>query len=177
MPDVADRKNPGTQYEATTTGALRLVLRQMKVTPADWTFVDIGSGKGKVLFHAAGYGFQEVIGVEHSETLATIADCNLARFTATNTSKSPIQCVHGDALRYQLPAVPLVIWLYNPFGAELIGQFVERLEAHRAATGAAIRVAYSNPLHAECFDRSEHFHRMVEVETILQGNCLIFRTD
>lgn len=174
MPDVAERENPGTQYEATTSGALRLVVRHADLRPGNWAFVDIGSGKGKVLLLAAQMGFREVVGIEHSETLATIAESNIARFRERCPTATRITSVRGDALHFGLPHGPVMIWLYNPFGAELMSRFVARLEDHVRNNGSAMRVAYSNPLHAGLFDDSPVFERMACVETLLQGTCLVY---
>jgi hypothetical protein len=36
---------------------------------SDFTFVDIGSGKGSILFYACRYDFRRVLGVEFAENL------------------------------------------------------------------------------------------------------------
>ena len=45
-----------------------------------WSFVDIGSGKGRVVMLAIGYPFRRVIGVELAPELHAIAQENLSRF-------------------------------------------------------------------------------------------------
>ena len=47
-----------------------------------FTFVDVGSGKGRALLLASEYAFQEIIGVELSPELDRIARSNIARYAA-----------------------------------------------------------------------------------------------
>jgi hypothetical protein len=174
MPDVADSENPGFQYESTTTGAVRLIVRSLNVRAGDWTLVDIGSGKGRVLLNAAEHGFRRIIGVEHSNTLAAIAEDNIRRYRATRTSKADITIIRGDAVQFELPPGPVVIWLYNPFGDELMGRFVQSLTKQLIRDPRRMKIAYGNPLYAAHFDDSPLFRRVGQIETMLQGTCLLF---
>jgi len=48
--------------------------------PGQHTFVDIGSGKGKLLLLVARFGFRKVIGIEYARELCRISQVNLMRF-------------------------------------------------------------------------------------------------
>jgi SAM-dependent methyltransferase len=48
--------------------------------PGQHTFVDIGSGKGKLLLLVARFGFRKVIGIEYARELWRISQVNLMRF-------------------------------------------------------------------------------------------------
>ena len=80
------------------------------------TFVDIGAGRGRALFLAAEYGFSWVLGVELDAEHHRLAAANLARYRGARGAA--IQLVHGDAAAVELPAAPLVVFVYNPFGRE-----------------------------------------------------------
>ena len=53
-----------------------------------FTFVDVGSGKGRALLLASDYPFREIIGVELSPELERVARTNIARYTGTRQSPS-----------------------------------------------------------------------------------------
>jgi hypothetical protein len=102
------------QYEPVSPDELAEVLQQIDVRFEEYTFIDFGSGKGRVLLMAARYPFRRIVGVEFAKELHDIAARNLARF------RGPRQCgriesIHSDATDFAIPAGPLVIFLNNPF--------------------------------------------------------------
>ena len=94
--------------------------------PADWkqfTFVDVGSGKGRVLMLAALQGFDTIIGIEFAPLICQIAEQNLVRFTGRRPAKWSI--VNADATAVDLPSgVPLLVYSFNPFKAEIWEKFI-----------------------------------------------------
>jgi cyclopropane fatty-acyl-phospholipid synthase-like methyltransferase len=68
----SENKKLATLYQASEPQPLRSIMRKLDL-PKDSSFVDLGSGKGRVLLIAAQFGFQRVIGVEFSRELCEIA--------------------------------------------------------------------------------------------------------
>src|SRR5262245_31022768 len=64
------------------------LVRVLRVTPIPngSRFIDVGSGKGGALFTAVRFPFPEVLGIELSPTLVSIADTNAKRIRARVTS-------------------------------------------------------------------------------------------
>jgi SAM-dependent methyltransferase len=128
------------------------------------TFIDLGSGKGRALMLAAEYPFQRIIGVEFAEPLVATARANIQRLSETR-DVSRIEVVHSDALKYDLPAEPEMIFLYNPFGASMMKVVAERTRASLAAAPRKLVVLYLNPFHADAWvdagftqiKRGDHF--------------------
>jgi predicted RNA methylase len=94
--------------------------------PADWkefTFVDVGCGKGRVLMLAASQGFDTIIGIEFAPLICQIAEQNLVRFSGRRPANWSI--VNADAAAVELPSdVPLLIYSFNPFNADIWKSFV-----------------------------------------------------
>ena len=94
--------------------------------PADWkqfTFIDVGCGKGRVLMLAASQGFDTIIGIEFAPLICQIAEQNLVDFSGRRPAKWSI--VNADATTVDLPSgVPLLIYSFNPFKAEIWEKFV-----------------------------------------------------
>jgi SAM-dependent methyltransferase len=94
--------------------------------PADWkkfTFVDVGCGKGRVLMLAALQGFDTIIGIEFAPLICQIAEQNLVRFSGRRPAEWSI--VNADATAADLPSgVPLLIYSFNPFKAEIWEKFL-----------------------------------------------------
>jgi SAM-dependent methyltransferase len=80
-----------------------------------FTFVDLGSGKGRVLMVAAKFSFARAVGVEFSPELHEIAVRNIGVLAAQTSSCSSVEALCLDAAAYEFPATPLVVYLYNPF--------------------------------------------------------------
>src|SRR5262249_59289520 len=88
-------------YTATDWITLRRGLGYLDVGPDD-VFVDLGSGKGRVLLMAAMHPFKRVIGVELSAKLNAIARTNVERASHRLRCKE-VELVVADATEYELP--------------------------------------------------------------------------
>jgi SAM-dependent methyltransferase len=95
---------------------------------SQYTFIDVGSGKGRVLFVAAEYPFRKVIGVEFSNALHDDALANLKRYKHPRRRCADIEPVHADARDFEFPDDNLVIYLFNPFGPEVMERMLANLE-------------------------------------------------
>jgi hypothetical protein len=60
----------------------------------------------------------------------------------------------GDAGDILLPDHPLLVYLYNPFGANAIRQVLGGLEASLKATPRDCRIVYVNPVYYDVFAES-----------------------
>jgi predicted RNA methylase len=93
-----------------------------------YTFIDMGSGKGRMLFVAAEYPFRKVIGVEFSNALHDDALANLKRYRHPRRLCADIEPVHADAREFEFPNDNLVIYMFNPFGPEVMEHMLANLE-------------------------------------------------
>ena len=132
-------------YEPSRPSVVEAVLDALDVDVPNTTFVDWGSGKGRVALLASLRPFFRVIGVEHDATLHAIAEQNLTAFDARGGRRAPVYFFRGDAARQPLPDGPLVVYLYNPFGPEVLVPALAR------ARRPDLRVVYVNPLEAPLF--------------------------
>ena len=59
---------------------MRAMLEQLHLDFQRFSFIDLGSGKGRALLLASDYPFREIIGVELSPELDRVARDNIARY-------------------------------------------------------------------------------------------------
>jgi SAM-dependent methyltransferase len=145
-------------YAGSQPSVLRLSLAELP--PLDtYTFLDLGCGKGRTLLVASEFSFRDIVGVELSPPLAGIARRNAAIIAKHFPRRTPVRVVVGDASAFPLPAGDLVIFLYNPFGAEIVAKVVAAVEAAIAAASRSIYIVYYNPVAGHCFDRSPLLYR------------------
>jgi SAM-dependent methyltransferase len=143
----------GVDFESTPPPSWRKVLRALPLdNPGDFTFVDLGCGKGFVLALAALHGFGRVVGVELDPDLARQAQAN-AQVLSERTSRA-VDVVEGDATAFDLPTEPSLIYLYNPFGPQTMRDVVRRVDRSLAERPRPLFVAYVNPLHRHVWDES-----------------------
>jgi SAM-dependent methyltransferase len=98
------------QYEPSGWSYLPRALRHIPVGPED-VFLDLGAGKGRVLYQAAKRPFKRVIGVEIAERLASVARANLDRNRGELRCQD-IEVVTSDATDYRIPDDVTVVYLF-----------------------------------------------------------------
>jgi SAM-dependent methyltransferase len=107
---------------------------------AQFTFIDIGSGKGRVLLMAAGYPFRSIIGVELLPELHEIARQNVQR-------EPRIELVLGDARDFVFPNDPLIVFLFNPFPVWVLRNVIGSLHRSLRALPRPAIVVLHNPVY------------------------------
>ena len=118
-----------------------------------YTFIDVGSGKGRVLFVAAEYPFRKVIGVEFSNALHDDAVANLKRYKFPKRRCADIEPVHADAREFEFPNGNLVIYLFNPFGEEVMERMLENLKGSLERHPRHVIVVMLWPEHSDVVER------------------------
>ncbi len=131
----------GAPYQPTDPGIFAEMLQALRIDFGEFTFIDIGSGKGRTLLMAAEAGFRQVIGVELLPELHEVAARNIA-----NSGRRNIESVCVDAREYQFPSDPLVLYLFNPLPAAAITQLLKRLGTSLEKQAREVKVIYHNPL-------------------------------
>jgi SAM-dependent methyltransferase len=111
----------------------------------DYSFIDLGCGKGRAVLMASGFGFREVVGVELHAALAGIAEANVAAWTAAGRAVCPVRIVCRDATEFTFPDGPCLLYLFNPFAAPVMKQLIERIESDFAARPGLLDLIYFNP--------------------------------
>ncbi len=117
-----------------------------------YTFIDFGCGKGRATLLASELCFREVIGVELNTTLAETARANVAVWTAARKATCPIRIVSGDALELEWPDGPCLVYLYNPFGEQVMRRLAEKMKLHFRARPTDLEVVYQKPEQAIAFE-------------------------
>lgn len=124
---------------------LRAVCEQGEFDPAEFTFIDLGSGKGRTLLMAADYPFRRIIGVEILPALHAIAEGNVAKYKSDSQKCFAVECVCGDATSFALPEEPLILYLFNPFPEAGLRRVMAAIHRSLAQKPRRIYVLYHNP--------------------------------
>jgi SAM-dependent methyltransferase len=148
-----------THYEPTPVADFERLLAHVPFPLEGASFVDLGSGMGRVVLLAARRPFKQVIGIEISPALHEVARDNLAAYGRSRLRCRDVRLVRRDAARAEFPAGDLVVYLYNPFRAPVLEQIVARLCAREAG---ALAVIYHTPLERAALDAAGAFSLVAE---------------
>lgn len=119
----------------------RHIIESLDIEPAEYTFIDYGSGKGRALFVAAQYPFRKVVGVEISAQLHRVAVANQSRYVGREL-QCDIALWCGNALDYPLPEGNLVLHMYHPFGPDVLGAMLDKIKREAGAEKRRVLVPY-----------------------------------
>jgi hypothetical protein len=97
-----------TAYTGISPSALTQALSELPIRCGDFTFVDLGCGKGRALMVAAQFPFPHFLGVELASELCNVARANVA--TDPNWADR-ISIVNQDATKVIFPHGPLLVYL------------------------------------------------------------------
>ena len=143
---IVENRDLGTdmnsaRYQATLREAFFILMMSIQHDPVD-VFVDVGCGKGKMLYYASLLGYGKCIGIEIAETLLRSALANLERLQL----KSDIKLLQRDASRLDPSELSdgNVFYLYNPFSEVILVEFLRSVVESQKANPRTVRVIYCN---------------------------------
>jgi len=123
----------------------------------DFTFIDLGSGKGRTLLMASDYPFRRIVGVELLPALHQIAHENVSKYQNEAQKCFALEAICTDARDFVFPAEPSVLYLFNPLPETGLWQVMANLEESLRAHPRAVYVLYHNPLLEQVLSQSAGF--------------------
>lgn len=138
-------KLAGSFYDPTPRLVIRWILNALGHDKGNWNFVDIGTGRGRVVLEAAKHPFRRVIGVEFAEELFDAAEENVANVPLGELQAGRVAVVHADATEWTPPSGPTVFFLYNPFDARVLKRFLDHVLQEQDLSDRPMIFLYLNP--------------------------------
>jgi len=129
-------------YFATEPWLFNQIMQALPIDLSQFTFVDLGCGKGRVLLMASEYPFKRIIGVEFMPELHRAAQKNIAGYSNDRQRCRQIEAVCMDARDFEFPPGPLVVYLFNPFSEATFARVLENLRRSVEQTPRPVYVAY-----------------------------------
>lgn len=134
-----------TAYYGISPSLLTEVIGSLDLPWERFTFIDIGSGKGRALMIASRFSFKKIVGVEFIPELSATAKENLAKFSAPWQRCREIEAINGDATEFEFPVGPMVLYFYNPFLAPVMKRFLRGLMKSLEREPRETYLVYANP--------------------------------
>lgn len=139
-----------SEYQPTQPDAFHEMLDALQqltgLSFPDFTFLDLGSGKGRTLLMASDYPFRRIVGVELLPALHRIAQENLRLYKNESQKCFALEAICGDANDFSFPDEPLVIYMFNPLPESGMRRVCANLEQSVRERPRAVYVLYHNPL-------------------------------
>lgn len=133
-------------YQPTDPALFHEMLGNLDIPFEDFVFIDIGSGKGRVLLMAADYPFRRILGIELLLELHRVGEENIARYKNDSQRCFAIESICGDAVEFCFPLEPLVVYLFNPLPELGLIQLLGNLEQSLREHPRPVFVIYHNPV-------------------------------
>jgi SAM-dependent methyltransferase len=146
-------------YQPTEPVLFREMLDSLRIDYTQFTFIDLGSGKGRTLLMASEYPFRRVLGVELLPELNQLAQANISEFKSDTQKCIAIESICADARIFAFPAEPLFVYLFNPFLESGLAQVMQNLEQSLQSHPRPVIVLYHNPLLAKVLDASSFLQK------------------
>src|ERR1700723_3195735 len=154
---VGENVSHAIPYIPTTPRTGRHILRNLPVTDvSSYTFIDIGSGKGRMLLLAAELPFRRIIGVEFASDLDVLARRNVKTYRNSKQVSFQIEPVRRDATEYEFPDEPLFIYLFYPFKVNVMKPVMQNLNRQLAEHPRVVILLYRNPVLANVVEAASN---------------------
>jgi SAM-dependent methyltransferase len=135
----------GTWYLPTELSMFHLMIENLSIDPCEFLFVDLGSGKGRLLVAAAEAGFRRVVGLEYSADLHAVAQRNVSIYLQRSSRRAEIQALHADAAEYEFTDEPLVIFFFNSFLEPVLSVVLENLRRSLDRRARDVYILHNGP--------------------------------
>lgn len=156
-----ENRRHGTPYVPARIIVLRRLFRMLRpFVSRGSVLVDIGSGKGRVLFVASEFGFKEARGIEFAHELSAAACQNSASYTARTRTHTRFDIIETDATTYPIQPDEDVFFLNNPFDRTILARVLENIHASLRQYPREVSLLYFTPSEKAFLDADACFKRV-----------------
>lgn len=161
--DVApDKRQQSWSYHAINVNRFIRIMTHLPLDYSSFCFIDVGSGKGRVLFLMDSLKCQHIIGIEHSHELHKHAERNLKHYLTTTRSLALFELFNIDALDFRYPLKPTILFLFNPFMNDVMTRFIKNLKTSLIESPRHVWMVYVNPTEKQTVERANIFTTFYE---------------
>jgi SAM-dependent methyltransferase len=136
-------KTNGLEYQSHHPAIIRAGLDLLNIEYQNYSFVDFGCGKGRVLLVASEFPFRRIIGLEFAPQLAECARQNLKTYRSSSQKCFEVEAITADATEYELAPEPQVLYFYSPFASSVLDQVINKIESSMRRSPRELLVLFS----------------------------------
>jgi hypothetical protein len=135
-----------SSYQPIEAEIFREIIHTLAIDFNQYTFIDIGSGKGRALLLASEFPFRRIIGIELLPELNRIAEENIRRFANAQGRVLPVETICGDATEFEFPNEPLIIYFFHPLTEAGFRKVLANLQLSLKREPRPVQMLYANPV-------------------------------
>ena len=149
-----------THYQPTATYWLDLVNDYFAEIAFEYSFVDIGSGKGKPIIYniVNSTGYKEYIGVEIDKVLSNIFESNIKSINANNAFS-----VNIDALDYDYTKDKCIYFFAKPFEKPIFDKLMTKIKSDIIKRNCYFVFVFEQDLDVNSIDWLEQVYNQVPI--------------
>ena len=155
-------------YLSAPARVTKYMIASVDVDYEDFTFIDFGSGKGRVLLVASEFSFRRIIGIEISKELHESAKRNVEIYknSAQRCFNFELNC--ADATTFTLPKANTIFHFYHPFLPEVLRPVLQNIGKSLKKAPRRIFILYLYHIdYAKCvFDEMSFLKLVREVKCV-----------
>lgn len=161
----------GIRYNGCNYCLLNNILNELSIDFQKFTFIDLGSGKGRAILQASVYPFNKIYGVEYSKSLNDIALRNISIFPKSEIRCNSIDSICADATKFSFPEGQLIVFLNNPFSKTVMNIVVKNLIDSFTKNPRQIFVIYFNSEFESVWKQEPLMKEICSIPTYLSVYC------
>lgn len=154
-------RRDGAMYYATHAGILKSLFDSLDESYD--SIIDIGCGKGFVLYQAKKHGFSKVGGIEYDEKLTEICRRNMTHLNMGRSVK--VTCT--DARTFERYNDYNIFYLFNPFVEDVLESVISQIVDQ--CQGKNIIIIYYRPRYPKPIESRPYFTKESEFYDNLSG--------
>lgn len=131
-------------YKKSVSNPLKFI-QNSEVKLEEYSFIDIGCGKGKVLLIASKYNFKNLIGYEINEKIFSILNKNINSLQIKNLM------IINESIDVEKIQNKSIVYFYNPFSENMTNSFFEKLSTNKNLKNLII--IYVNPQYVNILNK------------------------
>lgn len=146
---IGTNKLSGTICGSSSEEVVKDVLTQLVAFDKnilEGSFIDYGSGKGRLIITARNFGFQKAIGIEFAKELVDITTKNIKKLDISN-----IHVIHMDASHYIPEPETRVIYFLNPFREDVFHKVLPQIIRYKENFKNDVYIVYRAPIYKTIF--------------------------
>lgn len=151
-------------YQPTEPALFHEIMARLKIDFHEFTFIDIGSGKGRVLLMAADYPFRRIQGIELLPELHRVAEGNIEKYKSDSQRCFKVESYCSDAREFAFPAEPTVLYLFDPLPEADLVEMLANLEQSLGEHPRPVYVLYHNPLLGRVLGAQSGFRQLIATD-------------
>jgi predicted RNA methylase len=155
-------KREGLEYHSHHPRLTRTALAAVDVAHRNYTFIDFGCGKGRVILLASEFPYRKIVGLEFAPQLAAAAQQNTRTYRSRSQKCRDIEVICTDVTGYELPREPQVLYFYNPFTPDVMQRVANAVDKslEESPRDAWAVLTGSPPARNRMFGAFRHFERL-----------------